>query len=88
MYWHYRPGRCDIVHVTHSWEFWGWCADQSEALTIFPPPNQATHGHFDCGPCLVDGEFEPCLAGVGSLNQECQALLVEYKGYIFKYRGV
>ena len=58
-------------------------ADQFEALTS----PWATHRHFDRRPCpgSGDGEFEPCLGGVGNLNENCEVFPVEYTYFIFWY---
>ena len=37
-----------------------------------PPPSPGNLRAFDCHWCAGGGEFEPCLAGVGNLNQKCQ----------------
>lgn len=52
-------------------------------MQSFNTPSIGNPQAFNHSLCLGCGEFEPCLAGVGKLNQKCPVFPVEYKCYFF-----
>ena len=51
------------------------------SIRSFNIPSPGNPWTFDCSPCPVGGDFEPCQAGVRNLNRKCQVFPVRIQWF-------